>query len=107
VALGGKAKRYLRGLAHDQDPVVMIGKDGVTDAIAQATAAALLAHELVKVKIHKEAPVDRHEAAAEVAAATGSELAGVIGRTFILYKRHPKKPKIKLPREPKAEARDE
>jgi RNA-binding protein len=94
--LSGSALRQLRALGHALSPVVAIGKDGVTDALVSAVDAAIGTHELVKVKIHREAPVDRHEAGIEVAARTGSVLAQVIGRTLLLYRRHPKKPKIVL-----------
>jgi len=41
--------------------------------------------------------VDEAEAAAELAERTESGLAQVLGRTFLLYKAHPRKPKIVLP----------
>ncbi len=100
--LEGSAARHLRALGHDLAPVVAIGKDGLTDGIVDAAKAALLTHELIKVKVHPEAPLDRREAATELAARTDSALAQVLGRTFLLYKRHPKKPKIVLPRAPGA-----
>jgi RNA-binding protein len=96
--LTGKASRYLRGLGHHLDPVVQIGKDGVTEGVVKATRGALLAHELVKVKVLPEAPVDRKEVAEDLARKAGAALAQVLGRTFLLYKRHPQKPKIVLPR---------
>jgi RNA-binding protein len=96
-SLGGAALRHLRGLGHALAPVVMVGKDGVTDAVVAATRAALLTHELIKVKILGEAPLDRRDAAALLAAGTDSALAQVLGRTLLLYKPHPKKPKIALP----------
>ena len=98
TALKGSAARHLRALGHDLSPVVSVGKDGVTDGLIDATRAALLTHELIKVKVQQEAPLDRHETATELAARTDSALAQVLGRTFLLYKRHPKKPKIVLPR---------
>ncbi len=97
-ALRGVAIQHLRGLGHHTEPVVLIGKDGLGESIVVATKAALLRHELIKVKILKEAPVDRHEAAATLASESGSELVQVLGRTFLLYKRHPTKPRISLPR---------
>jgi RNA-binding protein len=96
--LTGKAARHLRALGHELAPIVSIGKDGITDGLTHATSAALLTHELIKVKVMSEAPVDRKEAAQELAAKTESALAQVLGRTFLLYKRHPKKPKIVLPK---------
>src|SRR4051794_37115368 len=97
-ALSGRAARYLRGLGHSLDPIVAVGKHGVTDALVKQTNGALLQHELVKVRVMSEAPVDRKSVAAELAEKTDSALAQVLGRTFLLYKRHPKTPKIVLPK---------
>ncbi len=94
----GKAVRALRALGHHLDPVVQIGKEGITDALRKAVDEALLAHELIKVRVGTEAPVERKDAALELSAQTGAFLAQVLGRTFLLYRRHPKKPKIALPR---------
>jgi RNA-binding protein len=97
TSLKGKAARHLRALGHDLSPIVSVGKEGVTDGLVAATKTALLTHELIKVKVQSEAPVDRKEAASQLAERTESALAQVLGRTFLLYKRHPKKPKIALP----------
>lgn len=94
----GSGIRYLRGLGHHLDPVVQIGKEGITDALVAATNEALRTHELIKVKVGTESPIDRKEAGPELAAKTGATLAQVLGRTLLLYKRHPSKPKIELPR---------
>ena len=94
----GSGIRYLRGLGHHLDAVVQIGKDGITDALVAATNEALRAHELIKVKVGSECPIDRKEAGPELATKTGATLAQVLGRTLLLYKRHPSKPKIEIPR---------
>jgi RNA-binding protein len=96
--LAGKAARYLRGLGHHLDPVIQIGKEGITDGLVAATREALLAHELVKVRVLAEAPIDRKDAGQELADRAGAALAQTLGRTLLLYKRHPQKPKIVLPR---------
>ncbi|MGO9715064.1 MAG: YhbY family RNA-binding protein [Polyangiaceae bacterium] len=96
-ALSSAALRKLRALGHALSPVVAIGKEGLTDSLIAATDSAIATHELVKVKIQREAPVDRHEAGIELAARTGAVLAQVIGRTLLLYRKHPKRPKIVLP----------
>ncbi len=97
-ALTGKATRYLRALGHHVDPTVQIGKDGISEGVVAATREALLAHELVKVKILTEAPVERKLAGAELAERAGAFLVQTLGRTLLLYKRHPHKPKLELPR---------
>ena len=45
-----KQKKYLRGLAHGRDPVVLIGQSGLSPAITGELDTALGAHELVKVR---------------------------------------------------------
>lgn len=95
--MNGKDRKYLRGLAHDLSPVVIVGHRGVTDAVVRQVDGALTDHELIKVRIGGECPADRHDAAAELAARTGAELAGQIGRVLILYRRHPETPRIVLP----------
>jgi RNA-binding protein len=97
MSLTGKQRRHLRGLGHALDPVVQIGKDGVTDGVVAALGTALDTHELVKVKIGQTAPDGRHDAAAALATQTGSELVQVLGRSILLYRRHPEEPRIVLP----------
>lgn len=98
MPLTGAAARQLRALAHHLDPVVQVGKGGVTRAVVAQVEGALRDHELIKVKIGTEAPTDRKIAAGQLASQTASDVVQVIGRTVILYKPHPKKPTIKVPR---------
>jgi RNA-binding protein len=97
VELTGKQRRYLRGLGHPLDPVVQLGKDGIDEGVVAAVNAALTQHELIKVRVGTEAPEERHDAAERLASETSSSVAQVLGRTILLYRKHPKKPKIKLP----------
>ncbi len=94
--LTGKQKRYLRGVGHHLKAVIMVGKGEITEALTAETAEALAVHELIKVKILESCLLDRNEAAAELAASSGAEVAQVLGRTILLYKQG-KEPKIELP----------
>ena len=96
--LTGAQARYLRGLGHHLDAIVQIGKEGISDGLVKALKEALLAHELVKVRLLQEAPVDRKDAGPELAKRAACSLAQTLGRTLLFYKRHPNKPKIVLPR---------
>jgi RNA-binding protein len=104
MALTGKQRRTLRALAHHRKPVVQVGSGGIADAVIAKVNAELEVHELIKVKVAKEAPVPVAEAAAALGPATRSELVQIIGRTVILYRGRKKKPGIVLP---KAEAGEE
>ena len=97
--LTGKQRRYLRGLGHHLDPVVQVGKDGVSASLVKAANKALEDHELIKVKVLEAAPDDRHASAEALAEACKAELAGVLGRTALLYKKRKKDPQIKLPKD--------
>jgi RNA-binding protein len=95
--LTGKQKRYLRGLGHDLKPVVMIGKSEITDTLRQEADAALEHHELIKIKLLESSMTDRKEAAAELAENVNAEIAQILGRTFLLYRKS-REPKISLPK---------
>ena len=86
MPLTGKQRRHLRGLGHHLEPVVIVGQSGVTEGVIAAVEQALNNHELIKVKIH-EGPEDRHEAAEKLAQSTGAELAQLLGRTALLFKK--------------------
>ena len=95
--LTGKQRRHLRALGHHLDPLLQIGHEGVTDAVVAQANAQLRRHELIKVRVLESSPLDRREAADELSARSGAALAQVLGRTFLLYKRDPEKPRIELP----------
>jgi RNA-binding protein len=96
--LTGKQRRHLRALGHHLMPVVQVGKEGITDALLTALDQAITQHELVKVRLGEAAGDDRNGLAKSLSEGARAELAGVLGRTILLYRRHPKEPKIVLPR---------
>jgi RNA-binding protein len=98
TALSNAQKRYLRGLAHDLKPVILVGAKGVTPAVLAELELALEQHELLKVRV---AASDRDERDAWIAAladASGAAVAGRIGHVAILYRRRSDKPLVILPR---------
>ncbi|MFL5321705.1 MAG: ribosome assembly RNA-binding protein YhbY [Myxococcaceae bacterium] len=95
MALDGKSRRKLRALGHHLEPVVIIGHSGVTESIVAAVEQALYDHELIKLKVN-EGPADRHDAADELAKATGAEIAQVLGRTILLFKQRDENTKFDL-----------
>lgn len=93
--LTGAQRRYLRGLAHDLKPVVLVGQHGMSENLIENVRDALLAHELIKVKVHGGDGLA--EAAEAIYEATDAQLAHKIGFTLVFYKPHPDKPTIRLP----------
>ncbi|ABC78053.1 hypothetical RNA binding protein [Syntrophus aciditrophicus SB] len=94
--LTGKQKRFLRRLGHELKPVVLIGKSEITKSILHETDAALEHHELIKVKLLDSSLTDRKEAAEYLASQLKADVAQILGRTFLIY-RKAKQPKIDLP----------
>jgi RNA-binding protein len=82
-------------MGHHLEPVVQVGHGGITPGVVAALEQALWDHELVKVRVSSEA-LDRKAFAAELAEATGAELAQVLGRTLLLYKANPDQPRIEI-----------
>ncbi len=94
AAITPKDIRKLKGLGHHLDPVVQIGKEGITATLIQAVRQALATHELVKIRIGQEAPVDREAAGPELASKADAVLVQALGRTWLLYRRRLQKSKI-------------
>lgn len=94
--LTGKQIRFLRGLGHHLNPIVMIGRGELSEAVLRSTDEALKAHELIKVKLQEGCETDRREVAAELAEKSGAEVAQILGKTFLLY-REAEERKIILP----------
>ena len=96
-----KQIKYLRGLGHNINPLVLIGKEGLSDALMEAIEMELLNHELIKVKIGTNSNVNKHTAAEIIPQKTACTLVQLIGKTLLLYRQNPKKPKdkrINIPR---------
>lgn len=97
MALTGKQKRVLRSIGQLLEPTVFVGKEG-TDSAVQPTEDAFRTHELIKVRVLNTAPENTDATAARLAEQTGSEVAGRVGHTFLLYRPNPElKHRIELP----------
>ncbi|AMV72302.1 RNA-binding protein YhbY [Desulfuromonas sp. DDH964] len=94
--LTGKQVRFLRGLGHHLQPVVMIGREELSERLLASVEVALEDHELIKVKLQEGCSTDRREIASQLAEKTRSQVAQVLGRTILLY-RPATDPQIKLP----------
>ena len=81
--------RELRGLGHHRTVLSMIGKEGITPNLVAAVGDNLVAHELVKVRIQDTCPLERQEAAAQLATAVGAAVVQILGKTALLYRPNP------------------
>src|SRR5919204_3394007 len=90
----GPLRRKLRAAGHHLAAVVQVGKDGVSAAVVRQLQQALADHELVKVKIGTESPEDRFEAAERLAADAGAQIAQILGRTILVYRKRAERPRF-------------
>lgn len=90
-----RQKKFLKGLGHALAPVILIGKEGMSDRLIAATGLELARHELVKARIGNNSGLEKHETASALAAATQSSLVQLLGKTILLYRNNPELPKEK------------
>ena len=98
MELSGQQKRYLRGLGHAMRVGVQVGKAGVTPNLIMQLEEALLAHELVKIKLQRGCPLEPEACAETLCQQTGAALAQKMGHTLLLYRNHPENPVLILPK---------
>lgn len=89
----GKERAEWRAKAQTLDPIIHIGKDGITDNVLQQTEDALTARELIKGSVQKNSDLDAREACDLLCEKTGAEPISVIGRRFVIYRYSPEKHK--------------
>ncbi|OLQ92754.1 RNA-binding protein [Vibrio ponticus] len=95
--LSTKQKQHLKGLAHSLKPVVLLGANGLTEAVLAEIEIALDHHELIKIKIASEDRETKVLIVDAIVRETGAEKVQVIGKTLILF-RQTEERKIELPR---------
>ncbi len=97
--LTSKQRAFLRRLAHRLKPLVHIGGEGVTPPLLASIEDALKTRELLKVKVLAAAPEKARTTADQISARLEDvHVPQTIGRTIVLYRRHPENPEIKLPK---------
>ena len=95
IELTSAQRKYLRQLGHHLDPVIIVGKQGVTDMVVRAVTEALEHHELIKIRFN-EFKDEKRELTDEIERRTGCHVAGMIGHVALLYKQNPDEEKRKI-----------
>lgn len=93
LLLSSTQRRALRADAHHLDPVVMIGQDGVTEALLKETDAALSAHGLIKVRMFSDDRTTRQAAMESLADRLGAAPVQHIGKLLVLWRPVPDAPR--------------
>ena len=84
--LTSKERAQLRAQANALETTLMVGKDGVTEAIVAEAETQLTARELVKGKVLETAFLSPREVSDAICAATGAEGVACIGTKFVIYR---------------------
>ena len=89
-------KRELKARAHPINPVVIIGKTGLTTNVIKELNCALLSHELIKVKAQVDDRTIRNALFEETCQQLGDAPVQHIGKIFVIYRPKPEDSNIKL-----------
>ena len=100
MELKGVDRRYLRGLGHSLPAVVLVGKEGLSEAVLASVGDAHRGAELIKLRVLDTCPQGRKDIARQLDESSDSAVVQVLGRTLLLYRRDPDEPKISLPSHP-------
>ena len=84
--LTSKERAELRARANSLDTTLMVGKEGVTEAVIAEAENQLDARELVKGKVLEAAMMSPREVSDEICEATGADGVAVIGTKFVIYR---------------------
>ncbi len=96
LELSPAQRKYLKALAHDLKPVVMIGANGLTEAVLREAARSLDAHELIKIRVLNDDRAARESYMLAICEALGAARVQHIGKLLLIY-RPAEPPVIQLP----------
>lgn len=85
----GSERAALRAQANTLQPIVHIGKEGITEKLVKQVDDALTARELIKGTVQKNCDIPVRDAAHILAEELEAECIQVIGRRFTLYREKP------------------
>ena len=85
IEINSKQRKILEKLAHDLQPVVIVGGADVTDGVLEMTKTSLTDHELLKVKFN-EYKDEKIELTNQICDYCDANLVRIIGNVAILYK---------------------
>ena len=85
IELTSKQRKELEKVAHDLQPVVIVGGAGVTDGVMDMIDKSLAVHELIKVKFN-EYKDEKKELTEQICQKTDATLVRIIGNIAILFR---------------------
>nr|WP_308447375.1 ribosome assembly RNA-binding protein YhbY [Parachitinimonas caeni] len=86
MQITSEQRQYLKGLAHNLKPVVMIGNNGLTDAVIREIAINLDAHELIKIRVLGDDRDLRNALISDICQQLGCAKVQHIGKLLVIYR---------------------
>ena len=84
--LTSKQRAEYRAQANTLETTLMVGKDGVTEAVVAEADRLLIARELVKGKVLESALMSAREVSDAICEATGADGISCVGNKFVIYR---------------------
>ncbi len=84
--LSSKDRAELRALSNGIDTTLIVGKEGVTEAVIAEAENQLTARELIKGKVLEGAMMTPREVSDAICEATGADGVAALGSKFVIYR---------------------
>ena len=84
--LTSKERAEMRALANTIETTLIVGKDGVSEAVIEEADRLLTARELIKGKVLETALMSAREVSDELCEALGADGVSCVGNKFVIYR---------------------
>ena len=84
--LDARRKRHLKSRARELDPLLRLGKAGLTEGVLREIGRCFDQQELIKLRFEKTFPEDLTETLAAIEQAHGCALVQQLGRVAVFYR---------------------
>ena len=88
MSLTSKTRQALKAKAHQLKPIVLIGNQGLTDAVHKEIDRGLTDHELIKVKISTTDREVKHAIYEAICTINHAEPVQLIGNIIVIYRKN-------------------
>lgn len=96
--LKGKQRSYLKSLSNNLDPIIQIGKSGLSEGVLNQLDDLLEARELIKIKVLNNCLDDQMEMVSKICDELNAEFVQSIGSKIVIYRESEENKKIFLPK---------
>ena len=98
MKLTNNQKKHLRSLTHDLRPIVMVGQQGLSEAVLAELESTMTKHELLKIKVRTSNREEKQQIVDKILNFSKAALVQAIGGVLVIYRPFDENPSIILPR---------